>query len=74
MSCEFCETIALAKELDKQFPDERFRDKYYVRLCVTSQRRSQLTDKWTEAGETTYRKMKLNFCPECGKKINYHGE
>ena len=76
--CKFCEAFGKWKqieEFDKEHPEfrmtkERIYREYNVALVI----RSWAKGKKATAGRTTdYRHMgigfKLNYCPECGKKV-----
>lgn len=67
--CDFCKELKWAKERDKRYNDDRFREKYYVKLFIESERDLYRTGNWDECGSLTYGKSPLNFCPECGRKI-----
>lgn len=75
--CEFCRVFAMQKKFDriakKQFPDisHRYSVAMVQRTFVKGRRGSQ--------GRTTdYRYQgigyKLNYCPECGRKMGVKGE
>ena len=66
VNCDFCKTLELLREKEN---DARFREKYYARLYVETERDLNRNGKWTECGATTYRKSPLNYCPECGRNI-----
>lgn len=76
--CKFCEALGKWKqieEFDKEHPEfrmtkERIYKEYNVALVI----RSWAKGKKATAGRLTdYRHMgigfKLNYCPECGKKV-----
>ena len=69
--CDFCEKLERARERDKIHNDDRFREKYYVKLFIESERDLYKTGNWNECGSLTYGKSPLNYCPECGQAVKW---
>ena len=68
--CEFCENLDTIREIREAQKDDRFREKYYAKLHVVTERDLEKIGDWSECGSLTYRKLPLNYCPECGKKVS----
>ena len=67
--CEFCENLDTIRGIREARKDGRFREKYYAKLHVVTERDLGKTGDWSECGSLTYRRLPLNYCPECGKKL-----
>ena len=69
--CKFCENLDAIIAIREVHKDDRFREKYYAKLHVVTERDLNKTGDWSECGSLTYRSVPLKFCPECGKKVDF---
>jgi hypothetical protein len=62
--CDFCGVYETIKELNEEYKIDECIKKY----------KSTIIEIWYKNGlpksRTQHRDFKLNFCPECGKKLN----
>ena len=64
--CEFCYEFNIVKDLNKGRPKaDNYKIKYYS--CFIE----DIYFNKRYSGRTTHHKHKLNFCPECGKRLNF---
>jgi len=68
--CKFCEKLELYKDLRKETSDE-FGEDYAVALVVRTWHKPQGKRAAGRTMSFRYRGLgwKLNYCPECGKKL-----
>ena len=64
MMCEFCHEFNLVASLNKSNAERGFDVNYYS--CFVEDR---FYDE-TYSGRTCYHTHPLNYCPECGKRLN----
>ena len=66
--CGFCHEFNSVKDLNKSGVKQGLAFKYYV--CL----REDCFYNCVFSGGTMHRKHKLNYCPECGKKLNVNND
>lgn len=69
--CEFCESLSFRRWRDERQKDDRFREKYFVKLYIETERDLEKNGEWSDCGSLTCSKSTLNYCPECGRKIKW---
>ncbi len=70
MSCGFCESIKFQITQDRR-QDERLLSGYWARYTKVTYRDLDRKDVWDFAGQITSGEYPLNFCPECGRRIEW---
>lgn len=60
MECNFCKVFNILQEVNEGWTNKR---KYYSKICETA------IVNGKEKGETNSGRFKLNYCPECGKRL-----
>lgn len=76
--CSFCDLLQQRRESDKKFKEnknlpyspEQYKTEYSVALCVYSSIVLSDDDE-IPTGNIKYCDKPLNFCPECGKKLDF---
>lgn len=61
--CDFCKDYNNWVDLCKKIKSKEIKTKYYARMETVS------VKDGIEKARTTHRRHKLNYCPECSKKL-----
>lgn len=68
--CVFCKSYQTSKELDEEYKNPKFRHVYKVALIRHTQK---IGEREYRGRSTDYNTRgigyKLNYCPECGRKL-----
>ena len=67
--CGFCESLMFHREQDERQKDDRFRENYFVKLYIETERDLERKGEWIDCGTLTCGKSPLNYCLECGRKL-----
>lgn len=63
--CTFCKNYDREREAEKFYKDPRFQARYYAELVTTLYSK----EAKRECGRVASGKVRLHYCPYCGKKL-----
>ena len=63
--CKFCERYKKVREIEKAYNDQRFQTRYYGELVTTTYNKEYKQ----EYSRTGHERVRLHYCPYCGKKL-----
>ena len=68
--CSTCYGIEIAR-MSHDRNEKRLRYRYYARIMERTERDLDQTGNWVFAGDYVWKPGPLNFCPECGKAVDW---
>lgn len=61
--CDFCDVFDTLRENDRRNLPKGLRTEYKSKLCIETYKGR------LHRGTTSFKAMKLNYCPECGRRL-----